>query len=416
MTAPTDSSPTSPEEVPAHFDRAFNGADADAVLAVFDETPTMRMTDGRVVEADRSQLRAAFAQMLSVRPHIRNEVRRGLRCDDLALVVMDWTVTVHDPEGRERVDRGTATQVMKRQADGSWRLKISNPLGVAGAAGVPARRASPDAHARHPGAGRRLRVNRRVGDASLYVEDRGAGELALVFLHYRGGTHRTWDRVTSRLAHSFRCVAYDMHGWGQSGAADGGYSMSDLADEAAALIRQLGLTRYVLVGHSMGGKVAQLLASRRPAGLAGLVLVAPAAPTPTHFPEDARQQQIHAYDNRETVLQTITFLSARTPAPDVVEQIVADSLSGAPGAKLAWPTAGILEDLSSEVSRIAVPTLVLAGERDRLDSVEQHRREIIARIPNARLEIVADSGHLVPIDEPAALARAIADFGAQVPA
>ena len=66
-----------------------------------------------------------------MRPHIHNQVRRVLRCDDVALVLMDSTLTVRDPQGQEHVDHGTATQVMKRQADGSWRLKISNPLGVA---------------------------------------------------------------------------------------------------------------------------------------------------------------------------------------------------------------------------------------------------------------------------------------------
>jgi pimeloyl-ACP methyl ester carboxylesterase len=165
----------------------------------------------------------------------------------------------------------------------------------------------------------------------------------------------------------------------------------------------------------MGGKVAQLLASRRPAGLVGLILVAPAAPTPTRFPEEARQQQLHAYDNRDTVLGTIAFLCARTPEPQIVEQIIKDSLSGAPEAKLAWPTSAILEDISSEVAKIEIPTIVLAGEQDRLDSVEQHHREIIARIPNSRLEIIADSGHLVPIDEPVKLARAITEFVTQLP-
>lgn len=164
----------------------------------------------------------------------------------------------------------------------------------------------------------------------------------------------------------------------------------------------------------MGGKAAQLLASRRPAGLVGLILVAPASPTPTRLPEEAMQQQIHAYDNRETVLQTIAFLTARTPEPAVTEQIVEDSLGGAPQAKLAWPTAGMLEDISSDVPLIAVPTLVLAGEHDRLDSIEQHRREIIGRIAKAHLKIINGSGHLIPIDEPVQLASAISEFVTQL--
>lgn len=128
---PAAAKPSIPEEVPTHFDAAFNRADVDAVLALFDDPATMRMQNGQVVEADRTALRAAFTQLLSMQPQIHNEVRRVLRCDDMALVLMDWSVTMRDPEGQERVDRGTATQVMKQQADGSWRLKISNPLGVA---------------------------------------------------------------------------------------------------------------------------------------------------------------------------------------------------------------------------------------------------------------------------------------------
>jgi pimeloyl-ACP methyl ester carboxylesterase len=183
-----------------------------------------------------------------------------------------------------------------------------------------------------------------------------------------------------------------------------------LADEALSLIEKLGIKTYILVGHSLGGKISQLVASRNPEGLKGLVLVAPAPPTPLRFPDEAREIQIHAYDNRENVLQTISFLSARTPSPDIVEQIVEDSMSGCREATLAYPTASILEDISSEVSKISVPTLVLAGELDRVDSMEQHRREVVARIPNARFEIIQGSGHLIPIDEPVQLANAIEQF------
>ncbi len=252
-------------------------------------------------------------------------------------------------------------------------------------------------------------VKQLVGNVRLYVEERGAGDPSIVFLHYWGGTHRTWNKVVAQLGGSYHTVTYDMRGWGKSEPGSG-YSVAELASEAQSLIEQLALKKYVLVGHSMGGKVAQLLASRRPAGLIGLVLVAPATPTPTHFPEEALQQQLHAYDNRETVLQTIAFLSARTPDAKTIEQIVEDSLSGVPEAKLAWPTAGIREDISAEVPRIAVPTLLLAGEHDHLDSVEQHRREVLARVANSRLQIIPGSGHLIPVDEPIALAHAIDAF------
>lgn len=249
-----------------------------------------------------------------------------------------------------------------------------------------------------------------IGKISLNVEERGAGDLTLVFLHYWGGTHRTWSKVAAELQSSYRIVTYDMRGWGESGAAENGYSIAALADEAAALIEHLGISKYILIGHSMGGKVAQLVASRNPQGLVALILVAPATPTPSHLPEEAKQQQIHAYDNRETVIQTIAFLTARTPDTETVEQIVQDSLSGTLEAKLAWPTSAILEDISSEVSKITVPTLVLAGEQDLLDSVEQHRRKVIAKISGARLEIIPHSGHLLPIDEPVRTARAINQF------
>jgi len=242
------------------------------------------------------------------------------------------------------------------------------------------------------------------------AEKSGSGEPALVFLHYWGGTSRTWNRVTAALKDRFTTVAYDLRGWGQSDKPATGYTLSDMADDALSLIETLGIKNYVLVGHSQGGKISQLIASRRPKGLRGLVLVAPAPPTPVQFSAEALETQIHAYDSRENVLQTINFLTARMPAPAIVEQIVEDSMSSSGEATLAYPTAMILEDISSEVASINVPTQVIAGELDQLDSIEQHKHEVVARIPNAQFTIIKGSGHLLPIDEPIQLAEEIARF------
>ena len=94
----------------------------------------------------------------------------------------------------------------------------------------------------------------------------------------------------------------------------------------------------------MGGKVAQLIASRRPEGLVGLILVAPAQPTPRHNPDEMREQQLHAYHNRENVLKAIGSgrLTARPPSPEILEQIVEDSMSGSHEATMAYPMESIL--------------------------------------------------------------------------
>ena len=92
-------------------------------------------------------------------------------------------------------------------------------------------------------------MRRKMGDTSLFIEEKGSGDLSLIFLHYWGGTHRTWSQVTDTLQKTCHTVAYDMRGWGQSDEAQSGYSIATLADEAATLVEQLGLQRYVLVGH-----------------------------------------------------------------------------------------------------------------------------------------------------------------------
>jgi len=66
--------------------------------------------------------------------------------------------------------------------------------------------------------------------------------------------------------------------------------------------------------------------------------------------------------------------------------------------------------ISNEVSKIAVPTLILAGDHDRQDPLEQEHQEVLARIPGATLRVVEDSGHLSPLEQPKHLAEAISVF------
>ena len=250
-----------------------------------------------------------------------------------------------------------------------------------------------------------------VNGVELHVEQRGAGAPALIFLHYWGGSSRTWQHVIERLAPNFRTVTVDQRGWGRSGAPATGYALADLADDAQAVIAALDLERYILVGHSMGGKVSQLLASRSPRGLVGVVLVAPAPPGPLELPLAVRQGMVHAYDTRESVVATVEQVLAPDGLdPEDLETVIADSLAGAPAAKEAWPLFTSQENIVPALAHIEVPVIILSGEHDRVDRPEVLQRELLLRIAQAQLHVLPRVGHLSPYEAPDQVAELVRAF------
>jgi pimeloyl-ACP methyl ester carboxylesterase len=251
----------------------------------------------------------------------------------------------------------------------------------------------------------------------INVEEQGDGSPTLVFMHYWGGSSRTWRDVIAALPARYRTVAQDLRGWGASEAPASGYSLNDYADDLAGVVAGLGLKHYVLIGHSMSGKIAQLFASRRPQGLAGLVLVAPAQPVPLHLPDEALAMMRGAYLSREAVEFTIDqMLTAKPLSVAQREQVIEDSLRASPQARDAWPNATSREDITKDVANIDVPTIVIAGELDRVDSVEMHKAELLPRIPHAKLHVVAGTGHLSPLESADEVAQLIHRFVSEIAA
>lgn len=201
--------------------------------------------------------------------------------------------------------------------------------------------------------------------AAIQLTESGADEPALVFLHYWGGSSRTWQKVIERLGGKVHTIALDQRGWGGSIVTDGRYDLAAMAEDSQAVVRALGLTRYVLVGHSMGGKVVQIVAARRPEGLLGMVLIAPAPPTPMPVPERQRAAMLESYGSREGVLQALSVLAGGPLSPELREQVIEDTLRGTAGAKRAWTERGMIEDVSAGLDVVAVPVIVVIGDRDR---------------------------------------------------
>lgn len=132
---------------------------------------------------------------------------------------------------------------------------------------------------------------------------------AVLYLHFWGGSLRTWSHVNELVgARLSQPSPLDFRGWGGSSgpeAADA-YTIQALSEDVEAVMAELGQRGHigtvgvVLVGLSMGAKVAQLVAARAHHLVTGIVLVSPAAATSLCLPRDMREQQLHAYDNKES--------------------------------------------------------------------------------------------------------------------
>jgi pimeloyl-ACP methyl ester carboxylesterase len=245
---------------------------------------------------------------------------------------------------------------------------------------------------------------------TINVDVRGQADPALVFLHYWGGSSRTWDGVIRRLDGNHRTVAIDFRGWGDSDKPATGYRIEELANDVTAVLAELKLSRFILVGHSMGAKVAQSIAGSRPAGLVGLVLVATGSPHGVKVPEEQLKRMLHAYDSAgSAAFVRDNVLTKRPLDNDVRVQIVEDNLKAGEAAKVAWPSVAIAQDVAKETSSIAVPTLVIGGELDQVDT-PAILETVISIIPNAQLEIVKGSGHLLPLEAPEEVSMLINSF------
>ncbi|MGW4246654.1 alpha/beta fold hydrolase [Nocardia sp. NPDC004722] len=245
------------------------------------------------------------------------------------------------------------------------------------------------------------------GRLPIHLYDGDSDAPLLVFLHYWGGSHRTFAPLIHHLEYPGRVVTYDHRGWGESRTLPGPYDIGQLAADAQCLINELAPERFVLVGHSMGGKVAQLLAARRPVGLEQVVLIAPAPARPVVTPQDQRLLA-HAYADAEAAAGALDHVLTHRPLPDHLRaQVITDSLAGSAAAHEAWALDSIARDISATVARIEVPVLVLAGEHDRVDPPAVLDEQLLPYLPTATLQVIPDTGHLSPLENPQALAERI---------
>lgn len=248
--------------------------------------------------------------------------------------------------------------------------------------------------------------NKRNYNGLHFVES-GEGEIALVFLHYFGGSSKTWRALIGELSGEYNCIAIDLPGFGDSQELKNSITVSDSSAAVLGLIKFLQLKRYVLVGHSMGGKIALSLASQKPEGMEAIVLIAPSPATPEPFTDKERKQLQDAYGDRTALENIINNITAATLPDAVVNSLVEDNLKASRIGWKGWTEIGSREDISGKMSDVNVPVSVISGSEDAKLSTGFLHREFVRHFPSANFYEVKDAAHMVPVEAPETVAGLI---------
>ena len=231
--------------------------------------------------------------------------------------------------------------------------------------------------------------------------------MKLIFLHYFGGGPRSWDGVAASEALSdFSIQTPDLRAVGRLPA---GYSVERAATDVMQLVGEMD-EPWVLVGHSMGGKIAVEIAARQPENLRGCVLIAPSPPTPEPMSDEGRAWMLAGHGTRADAEKIVAGAAGSPLAPEVWETAIAANLAYSDRDWRNWIEIGTREDISSVIANIAAPILVLAGERDSDMSASFLRGALVEKIPATQLTEIAGAGHLMPQEKPVEVAQLIGEF------
>jgi pimeloyl-ACP methyl ester carboxylesterase len=235
----------------------------------------------------------------------------------------------------------------------------------------------------------------------------------VVLLHGVGLDRSMWDRCVPLLvASGHRVTSVDLRGHGNSGPAESGTALADLASDVTQLLDSLGNRPVHLVGFSLGALVGQYVAATRPDSVATLALVSSVALRTTEERTSVRGRlQMATEDLEATVdaaVQRWFDQDWQRRDPELVAAVRRAMLANAPSSYLACYTVLATGDLEVGplLDRITAPTLAITGSDDPGSTPEMAER-LADAIPDARAEIIVGARHLLPLERPRELTEAL---------
>lgn len=264
----------------------------------------------------------------------------------------------------------------------------------------------------------------KVSDIEMYYESAGDGEPVVLVTGY-GADLFAWALQTPVLSQDYAVYTVDNRGAGSTDKPAGPYSIKMMADDLDGFFREMKLKKAHLVGHSMGGMIAQQFALDYPERLCSLTL----ASTSCRIPNGADLMLLLWADILEKLGNesfvnniigwcfTLDFIDKQFETMLMLRQMSLDHLAEKPLApdSLRSQCAAITKfDVSQRIGQIRIPTMVLVGEQDILTPPE-FSKDIATRIPGSFLNVI-EGGHAFNNQFPAQFNQALIDFFRKHPA
>lgn len=239
---------------------------------------------------------------------------------------------------------------------------------------------------------------------SLFIDDGGTGGTPVIFLHSFGGNTQHWENQLQHLREKRRAVAFDFRGHGKSDLPmDKNYSPQAIAEDLKAVTDSLGIDRFILVGHSMGGVAAITYASIEPEKVAGLLLVGTPGKTPEAQSKPIMESlESDQYDKVMNDYMKTLLIDAKPDVDSLVQQ----------GAKQISKEASLIIiremfacDPLPMMQRYAGPKLIVSTTRE-----AERPTALFKQLGDVPYKTVAGTSHWIQLDKPEEFNKVLDDF------
>lgn len=253
-----------------------------------------------------------------------------------------------------------------------------------------------------------------VDEAVIDVETAGEGS-AILMLHGFPLSREIWDAQAAALQKTARVIRPDLRGMGRSSSSDGPYLMEALAGDISVVLDSMQVEKVTLIGHSLGGYVALAFARMYAERVSGMVLVC--SRLCADAPEKAREREeladrIESENSMEPALEAFlpALLAPETfsRAPEIAARVTAIIRRNDPRGAAAMLRGMAQRSGSEDIAEdLDMPVLVIGGDRDAM--LPPGEIASMAKLfPRGEAQRIENSGHLSMLEQPAALAEALA--------